>query len=186
MIDKLYGKYFQKSRSFLYPALGIKRTSYKIPSNTYLSLEGRIGLEDMKLICSFPEDDSEDFKSFEAEMLIGNPLFVEKIQTKDSNLYVFDLQIYKSDWYSFIFGKYSKLSSHLKRAIKNYYGEKSSEYKYIETYLYPSEYFDVYAKLLDIDVNLLKEVGELCNNYNTEKENLKIPVENFELLKNIQ
>lgn len=186
MIDKLYGKYFQKSRSFLYPALGIKRTSYKMPSGTYLSLDGRIGLEDMKLICSFPEDDSEGFKAFESEMLVGNPLFVEKIQVREYNLYVFDLQIYESDWFNFILGRYSKLSAHLKRTIKTYYGEKSSEYKYIETYLYPSEHFDIYAKLLDVDVNLLKEVGELCNEYNSEKETLKIPVEDFELLKNIQ
>jgi hypothetical protein len=185
MIDKLYGKYFQKSKSFLYPALGIKKTSYKLPSNTYLSFEGKIGLEDIKLICTFDEDDSEGFKSFESEMLIGNPLFLEKIQVKDSNLYIFDLQIYEADWFNFVLGRYSKLSSHLKRAIKTYYGEKSSEYKYIETYLYPSEHFETYAKLLNVDINLLKEVGELCNGYDCKKETLKIPVEDLECLKKI-
>lgn len=186
MIDKLYGKYFQKSRSFLYPALGIKRTSNKLPSGTYLSFEGKIGAEEMKLICSFPNDESEGFKVFEEQMLTGNPLFIEKIRIKNSNLYVFDLQIYETDWFNFIGGKYSKLSAHLKRAIKIYYGEKSSEYKYIETYLYPEKYFETYAKLLDVDVDLLMKIGELCDPCDLEKENLKIPVEDFEVLNKIE
>lgn len=185
MIDKLYGKYFQKSRSFLYPALGIKRTSNKLPSGTYLSLEGKVGAEEMKLICSFPHDESEGFKAFEEQMLTGNPLFIEKLRVKDYNLYVFDLEIYQADWYNFIVGKYSKLSAHLKRAIKTYYGEKSSEYKYIETYLYPDKYFETYAKLLDVDVNLLIKGGELCNPCDLDKENLKIPVEDLENLNKI-
>lgn len=182
MIDKLYGKYFQKSRSFLYPALGIKRTSNKLPSGTYLSIEGRIGAEDMKLICSFPDDDSEGFKVFEEQMLTGNPLFVEKIHIKNYNLYVFDLQIYEGDWYHFIVGRYSKLSPHLKRAIKIYYGEKSSEYKYIETYLYPEKYFETYAKLLDVSVDTLTRIGELCDPCDLDKETLKIPAEDLESL----
>jgi hypothetical protein len=185
MIDKLYGKYFQKSRSFLYPALGIKRTSNKLPSGTYLSLDGKVGAEEMKLICSFPHDESEGFLAFEEQMLTGNPLFIEKLRVKDYNLYIFDLEIYQADWYNFIQGKYSKLSAHLKRAIKTYYGEKSSEYKYIETYLYPEKYFETYAKLLDIDVSILIKGGELCNPWDMEKENLKIPVEDLENLNKI-
>ena len=186
MIDKLYGKYFQKSRSFLYPALGIKRTSNKLPSGTYLSIEGKIDPADMKLICSFPNADSEGFKVFEEQMLTGNPLFIEKIPIKNYNLYVFDLEIYHTDWYNFIVGRYSKLSPHLKRAIKTYYGEKSAEYKYIETYLYPEKYFETYAKLLDIDVEVISKIGELCDPCDLEKENLKIPVEDFEILNKIE
>ena len=53
MIDKLYSKYFQKSRSFLYPVLGIKKKSSVIPSGTYVSIKDKIGPEDMKLICTF-------------------------------------------------------------------------------------------------------------------------------------
>jgi hypothetical protein len=185
MIDKLYGKYFQKSRSFLYPALGIKRTSYKIPSGTYLSIEGKIEFEDMKLICSFPDDESEGFKKFEEQMLIGNPLFVEKITIKNYNLYVFDLEIYQKDWYNFIVGRYSKLSTVLKRAIKQYYGENSIEYKYIDSYLYPENYFETYAKLLNVDLNLLKNTGELCDPCDIQKEMLKIPAEDLEILNKI-
>lgn len=183
MIDSLYTKYFQKSRSFLFPALGIKRTSNFTPSGTYLSVDGLVKPEDVKLVCSFPDDESEGFKAFEQQMLLSNPLFLEVISIQGYKLYVFDFQIYEKDWFNFILGKYSKLSTVLKRAIKNYYGEKSSEYKYIETFLFPEKYFTVYAKLLDVDVRVLEETGELCDACDMEKENLKIPVEDLELLK---
>jgi hypothetical protein len=75
MIDSLYTKYFQKSRSFLFPALGIKRTSNFTPSGTYLSVEGLVSPEDVKLVCSFPDNESEGFKAFEQQMLLSNPLY---------------------------------------------------------------------------------------------------------------
>lgn len=183
MIDSLYTKYFQKSRAFLFPALGIKRTSNYTPSGTYLSVEGLVSPEDIKLVCSFPDDESEGFKAFEQAMLLSNPLFLEVIPIQGYKLYVFDFQIYKADWFNFIMGKYSKLSAVLKRAIKNYYGDKSSEYKYIETFLYPEKYFTLYAKLLDVEVKTLQETGELCDPCDMEKENLKIPVADLEILK---
>ena len=186
MIDRLYDQYFQKSRSFLYPALGIKRTSHFVPSGTYVSIPGKIGPEEMKLICSFKENDSEGFLSFENQMLIGNPLFEEKIKIKGYNLYVFNFEIYKSDWFNFLMGKYSKFSSVLKRAIKTYYGDKSKEYRYIETYLFPDKYFETYAKLLEVDISSLKDIGELCDPWNEEKESLKIPAEDLELLTKIE
>jgi hypothetical protein len=71
----------------------------------------------------------------------------------------------------------------LKRAIKTYYGDKSSEYKYIETFLFPEKYFSVYAKLLDVELKVIEEIGELCDPCDMEKENLKIPVEDLEILK---
>jgi len=80
-------------------------------------------------------------------------------------------------------GKYSKLSNVLKRAIKVYYGENSSEYKYIETYLYPEKYFETYSKLLDIEIRTLKKIGELCDPCDLEKERLKIPIEDLQTLK---
>lgn len=183
MIDSLYTKYFQKSRAFLFPALGIKRTSNYTPAGTYLSVEGLVSPEDVKLVCCFPDDESDGFKAFEQQMLISNPLFLEVIPIRGYKLYIFDYQIYKSDWFNFILGKYSKLSNVLKRAIKNYYGDKSSEYKYIETFLYPEKYFNLYAKLLDVDVKVLQETGELCDSCDIEKETLKIPLEELEILK---
>ena len=40
-----------------------------------------------------------------------------------------------------------------------------------------------YAKLLDVSVSTLKELGELCDPCDLEKETLKIPAEELELLK---
>lgn len=182
MIESLYTKYFQKSRSFLYPALGIKRTAHFSPSGTYVAIEGLIEPEDAKLVCAFKEDQSAGFKSFEEQMLLSNPLFHQVLTIHEYNLYVFDYQTYTEDWFSFLLGKYSKLSNVLKRAIKNYYGENSSEYKYIETYLYPDKYFEVYGKLLDVEPAMLKKVGELCDPCDLEKEILKIPVADLEML----
>jgi hypothetical protein len=118
-------------------------------------------------------------------MLLTNPLFIEKIHVKGYNLYVFDLEIYQTDYFNFVLGKYSKLSPHLKKAIKSYYGEKSAEYKYIETYLHPEKYFETYAKLLNVDIEILKKCGELCNPCDLEKEILKIPAEDLKILNKI-
>ena len=133
----------------------------------------------------FLKQDKEKIQTFEEMMLISNPLFVEKIQIKDYNIYIFDLEIYQNDYFNFILGKYSKLSNVLKKAIKSYYGENSAEYKFIESYLFPEKYFEVYAKLLDINVETLVNLGELCDPCDIEKETLKIPVEDLELLKKI-
>jgi len=183
MIESLYTKYFQKSRSFLFPALGIKRTSNFTPTGVYLSIDECIAPEEVKLICSYKNEDSEGFKKFEAQMLLSNPLFSHIINIEGYNLYVFDFEIYQADWFNFLLGKYSKLSPVLKRAIKSYYGDNSSEYKYIETYLFPERYFDVYAKILDVSATTLKELGELCDPCDLEKETLKIPVVDLEMLK---
>lgn len=182
MIDKLYNKYFQKSKSFLYPTLGIKRNSYASPLNTYLSLEGQVGAHECKLICSFKKDASDRYKEFEQNMLISSPLYLEKIETIDANLYVFSLEIYESDFFNVILGKYSKLSNVLKKAIREHFGERSKEYSYIETFLYTDKFYPVYAKLLDIDINILEKTKELCDAADLEQETLKLPKENLEVM----
>jgi len=179
MIDKLHKKYFQKSKSFLYPTLGIKRTAYASPTSTYISIEGSIGAEDVKLICSFKRDDSDRYKEFESNMLFSSPLYIEKIELKDCNLYVFDLEIYSNDYFNFILGRYSKLSNILKKAIRDHYGEKSMEYSYMETYLYPDKFFAIYAKLLSVEIGILEKLGELCDPCDLDKETLKILPENL-------
>lgn len=182
MIESLYTKYFQKSRSFLFPAVGIKKTANFSPSGTYIAVEGLVEPEDVKLICVYKEDLSEGYKMFEEQMLLSNPLFSQVLHIRDYNLYMFDFQTYTDDWFNFIMGRYSKLSTVLKRAIKTYYGETSHEYDYIQSYLYPEKYFEVYAKLLDVDVRMLKKIGELCDPCDLQKEKLKIPVEDLEIL----
>lgn len=183
MIKSVYSKYFQKSKSFLYPALGIRKNSRFSPSGTYLSIEDYIGAEEAKLICTYEKDDSEDFKLFEGNYLLENPLFLEKLEIEKHNIYIFDFNIYQADWFNFILGKYSKLSNVLKRAIKQYYGINSAEYAYMDTYLHPEEYFEEYATLLDVEIENLKQNGELCDPCDIEKETLKIPKKYLEDLK---
>jgi hypothetical protein len=182
MLDKLYGKYFQKSKTFLYPILGIRRMSGFNPDNTYITIQNRIKIEDMKLISTFRKDNSKKYQDFEEQMLLTNPLFDSKMTTKDLNIYIFNLEPYSNDFINFLLGKYSKLSIPFKKAIKSYYGENSPEYKYLDSYLHPDKYFETYSKLLGVNINLLIKTGELCDIYNPNKENLNIELEeNFEL-----
>jgi len=182
MIDKLYGKYFQKSRSFLYPILGIERTAPYSPTGSFISIPGYIEPVDMKLIITFKRETSQAFEDFEKEMLVGNPLYFDSILIEDYTVYIFNFEIYQKDWFNFIMGKYSLLSSVFKKAIKTFYGEQSNEYKYMDTYLNPDKYFTVYATLLDVSKSMVSEVGELCDACDMEKESLTIPVKDFELL----
>jgi hypothetical protein len=168
----------------LYPALGIKKGSRFKPIGTYLSIHDMIEPEDVRFICTFDKNESEEFQNFEIDMLIKNPLFIEKIDMGDFNAYVFDYEIYANDWFNFIMGKYSKLSTVLKKAIKTHYGPNSSEYEYMHSYLFPEEYYETYATLLDVDVETLERLGELCNPCDLEKETLKISEDSLIKLKN--
>lgn len=185
MLEKLYGKYFQKSRSFLYPILGIRRTSAFAPTGTYISLDGLIEPDEMKLIVVFKEDKSEEFKAFEQEMLVGNPLHDQTLFIKEHNIYVFNFESYKNDWNSFLLGNYSYLSTGSKRAIKTFYGQQSAEWEYMETYLFPEKHYDTYASLLGVDLSVVKTAGQLCDPCDLDKETLKIPVEDLENLKKV-
>lgn len=183
MIKRIYNKYFQKSKSFLYPLLGIKKNDKFYPSNTYLAIKGFYDIDDVKFICVFENTDSEAFKYFETKMLIENPLFLEKLTVGSVDIYVFDYEIYTNDWFNFVLGKYSKLSNVVKRAIKTYYGENSAEYEYMDSYLNPKEYYGTYAELLDVNAQQLKEGVELCNPCDMDKETLIINEESLEEIK---
>ena len=173
-MNSIYSKYFQKSRSFLYPILGIKKAASFTPVGTYIALEGLYTADECKLICYYKNNETKEFKDFEEQMLITNPLFYRLIDADEYKLYIFDLKIYEPDWFNFILGKYSKLSTVFKRAIKSFYGEKSPEYKYMESYLFPDKHFENYAKILAVDVEDLKIIGELCNPCDLDKEILVI------------
>jgi hypothetical protein len=118
-------------------------------------------------------------------MLLENPLFLKKISLDEYNIYIFDFEAYQADWFNFILGKYSRLSNVLKRAIKNYYGQNSMEYEYMDSYLHPVEYFNLYSNLLDIDTDSLKKIGELCDACDINKETLELSEKDLESLKDL-
>ncbi len=180
MITTLYNRYFQKSRSFLFPALGINRSIYP-PTQTFISLDDEYIPEDRKLICLYNHVKSKDYSKFEEKVLISNPLYHSSIiYPGEPSLYIFDFSLYSIDWDLFLKGQYSLLSPAFKTAIKKYYGDKSAEYNYIETYLYPDKYYHVYSKLLDVSIDTISKTGQLCNPYDPEQEKLIFTKNNLE------
>lgn len=179
-MNRVYADYFQKSKTFLFPVLGISRRSSIQVKGTYTSWLDIYTNADKKLICVYDNVQTEAFKAFEAKVLLSSPLYHSHQKTKDNEgIYIFDMDVIKKDWTHFLSGSYSKMSKVLKEAILKYY-YKSAEYEHVRSFLYPEEFFSIYATLLNVDEKLLMEVGQLCDKYNNELENLKISVEVLE------
>lgn len=179
-MKQLYADYFQKSKTFIYPVLGIARKSSIQVSGTYISWLDIYNDADQKLICLYEDIHTEAFKAFEAKVLLSSPLYHSHQKTADGKgIYIFDMDIIKKDWAHFLSGSYSKMSKTLKDAVLKYYA-KSAEYEHVRSFLYPEEFFQIYASLLNVDEHLLREVGQLCDKYNRDLENLKISVELLE------
>ena len=184
MITSLYGKYFQKSKTFLFPILGISKTAQFPPAGVYVSWQGKFTTGDRKLVLVYKKEETPVFIDFEVSYLLSHPLFLsDEISVDGYGVYTFSLEGFEEDYEKFLTGSYSKLSSKLKKIIRNYYGETSAEYKYIDTYLYPDRYFELYAGLLSVPIQLLESVGELCDKYDPKREELKIIVEDLEVSK---
>lgn len=171
-IKSLYKDYFQKSRVFLYPALQIKRGVSVTPIDTYISWRGRFKPEDRKFICLYHLRDDEEFVKFEKVKLLNNKLFHDFVQVKDKGAYIFDFDSLADDWDYFVSGKYSQMSRAHKRQIKNFYGPYSSNFAYVDSFLEPEKYFKIYSDLLDIKLRVLKEIGELCDKPDLDRETL--------------
>lgn len=173
MIKSLYEGYFQKSAVFLFPVLNIPKGSSVTPVGIYTSLSDTYSHDDCKLIVSYYLRDDVEFTSFEKTKLLGNKYYEFYIESNENlGIYVFDLSDYKKDWEYFMQGKYSKLSNSLKSRILNHYLKSKKNYVYVDSYLNPEMYFDIYSKLLGCNTKLLKGVGELCDKPNLEKETL--------------
>lgn len=187
-ITDLYTNYFQKSKVFLYPILGLRSSSI-VPVETYIAWEGMFTTDDYKLACIFHLREDSEFISFEENVLLKNPYFIDyKELSIDKGVYTFDLSDFKEDFDALIQGKYSHLSEDTKKKIRQRYGSNSHNYAFINSFLYPDEYFSVYAKLLTVDPGdipamhrLLVEVGELCDKPDLYKENLKSKVKVLDL-----
>lgn len=181
-------EYIQKSRVFLYPALGIKRGHSVTPIQTYVSWDPYIKKEDCKLICLYHLRDDPEFKNLEKQKLIGNELFSEfKFIDEDKGVYIFDFSKMADDWENFLVGKYSKLSPDLKRKIRNFFGVQNQAY--IDSYVYPERYFGLYSEMLTCTkedaskmLSLLKDVGELCSRPDLYEENLQAEIKDLGLV----
>lgn len=188
-IDDIYVDYFQKSKVFLYPALGIKKGTSVTPIETYLEWGDNIKLSDRKLVCLYYLRDDDEFISFEENHLLKNPLFEDCIEVDGNKaVYIFNFEEYSEDFDHVVNGRYSLLSQKLKDKIRDSYGVNSANYMYVKSYLYPSYYYKQYASILCPDANdnpkmmeLLNEVGELCSKPDFKKESLKIVAKSLKL-----
>lgn len=180
-IKDVYKSYFQKSKVFLYPALGIKKGSSIVPIQCYVTWEGKYTVQDQKLICTYYLRSDKEFKAFEAKNLFGNKLYSNFFQISDDvGVYVFDFKEFDKDIINFSNGKYSRLSVNLKKSIVKFYSQ-SDMYTHVHSYLYPKMYMNLYSDLLAVPKNLLEEVGELCDTPDLNKENLVAEVKNLQI-----
>lgn len=179
----LYKEYFQKSKVFLYPLLGIKKGIRFVPVQTYISYGDRYAECRNKLICLYvlDKDNKDEFELF-SEVFLENSEFYLNHELIDTynRIYIFDLKPFKTDYAKFLKGKYSKFRKKTKDLIMKFFGEHSSTSQYIESYLFPEYYWEDYAEFLAISEKDLEKVGELCSLPDLNKENL---VEDLEILK---
>jgi len=180
-LSSVYSKYFQKSKVFLYPLLGIKRGTSVIPTETYLSWNDTYTPEDMKLICVYHSREDAEYVQFEKNILLKHTRLNDFIRINDSTtVVIFDFSDISDDWSHFLNGKYSKISLNLKQQILNFFDKQSGNYSYMHSYLLPEKHFSNYADLLGVDVNTLISVGELCSKPDLEKEQLIMAIADLE------
>ena len=179
-LNSVYKKYFQKSKVFLYPLLGIKRGVSVVPVETYFSWEGYYNSEDMKLICVYDIRTDEEYVLFEKNTLLKHNRLSDYIKVNSQAIFTFDFSDMGDDWFHFINGRYSKISLELKQKILNFFDKYSGNYAYMHSYLIPVKYFSNYAELLDVEPEMLIKVGELCSIPDTAKETLQMEVADLE------
>ena len=92
VINSIYVKYFQKSKIFLYPLLGIKRGSSVTPVETYISWGDKYSSEDTKLICLYDKREDSEYKKFENNVLLKHTRLYDYVIYDDQSVFVFDFQ----------------------------------------------------------------------------------------------
>lgn len=176
VIKKIYQKYFQKSRSFLLPILGLKKNAKFAPLQSYMAWKNVYSTKDRKLILVYEKEDSPEWRNYIARVVMSNQMFECYVETEEEDevALVFDFHCLESDYVNVLEGKYSKLDKVTKKKIREYYGYNSPEYAYIESFLYPEKYYKTYSEILDVEEEHIRFTGQLCDLPNLEKETLKI------------
>ena len=171
---KLFKEYFQKSKAFFYPLLGIEKGARYVPYATYVAWSGKYDLTDIKFICYYKQKSTRQYEVFENEVLFNNKFFHEYQKIKPGHhVYVFDFSGFHQSWSAFIAGKYSEFNEHDKEVILNFFGVNNEVANTIESYLHPEYYHDDYAEELKIAITTLQEVHETCDKPDLAKETFK-------------
>jgi hypothetical protein len=125
-----------------------------------------------------------EYMLFESQQLIKHNRLVDYVKVDSStSVMIFDFSDLKDDWNHVVIGKYSLMQDHLKQKILRYFNNNSANHVYIQSYLFPEFFMDQYAVILDVPIELLRSVGELCSKPDLEKEKLLIGVGDLENIK---
>ena len=167
--------YLQKSQKFLYPLLKIGSKDKFQPEQTYLSWKDEVTRAEHKLICVYDLLETPEYRMFEKAVLFKNDYFDDfKEGASTKGVYIFTLNSFQDDMIHFMNGKYSQFSARHKKTLQEFYTMNKFSKEYMDSFLFPEKYYEVYAKLLNVDVGLLKSVGELCDPPDFRKEQLTI------------
>ena len=187
-MKQVYKEYFQKSKVFLYPLLGIRKGIRFVPIQTYISWNDIYPKDMNKFLCLYKinkEDEvaKKQFEIFCQMHLKDHELFEAHHILDDMDMFIFDFSVYQKDVKKFLKGQYSKFSSYTKDTILTFFGKIGTISEYVESYLYPEYFYDEYAEILKIPVKDLKEVGELCDKPDMQKEEFQKELVLLELFK---
>lgn len=170
--------YFQKSLKFLFPLLNISSQEKIKPVQTYLTWKGVVNINECKLVCLYELEEFHAYNRFTESVLLKNELLVNHIDIEDDKeVFIFNLTKYKADFKWFLKGRYSKMSDGVKQIILEHYKMNKFSVEYMDSYLNPDKYFEKYASLLNIQEWRLREIGELCDPFDLEKETLVLKEE---------
>ena len=125
------------------------------------------------MLCLYNTKRTHEFRSFEQNVIYKAILFDCHIELSDNEqLFIFDFSSIKEDYDHFIKSEYSLLSIDTKLEIAKFFRKKEKDSERIDSYLFPYEYHEIYAELLNVDIEIIEGVYELCNKINPEKEML--------------
>lgn len=159
---------FSKSLHFLYPLLGIHSEHFK-PLKVFVGVKGWIVPKERCLVCIF-DTSKTNFAYFETAHLFFHEAFKEVRQINaHQSIYVFNFP-YPQVWDHFLNGKYSRFGLKYKSYIVKTCIKEKWHVANMRSFLFPAEYFERYARLLNVPVELLHEVGELCSHPDMNQE----------------
>lgn len=184
-MKQVYAEYFQKSKVFLYPLLQIRKGVQYVPIETYISWNDKYSIEDNKFLCLYSAEDNAKYRKFEQVYLTSHKFFEEYYKpTEDTHLYVYDYSKFKHDLDMFKIGKYSKFTLKTKEKISDFFGDVGTIADYIQSYINPEGFHELYAEHLGVPLYTIEQVYELCSKPDLDKEKLKIELTELDLFKN--
>ena len=131
----------------------------------------------MKLVAVYHERTDAEYVNFEKNILLKHNRLSDFVKLNDNEvLYTFDFSDIAEDWMHLINGRYSKMNTTLKRKIRDHFDKNGSNYMYMDSFLFPEKYFNIYSELLGVNEEVLKSVGELCTKPDMEKEILMVTI----------